>query len=167
MLRSTRRGLETWHGRDRVTLADERARQQGTQTSTYTGAPVLDPTSTACFQCQFFCSQFVRFEQRRGEIDPATAATSPDRLTEIRRYRGRAGSSFPFLPRRSALIPNRTLTHGSPWLRASEATRVRRRQINGLGRFGRVIGVLTPIEQNTFKLVLGFALDILIPRRCR
>src|SRR5262249_6581283 len=44
MLRSPRRGLETWHGRDRVTLADERARQQGTQTSTYTGAPVLDPT---------------------------------------------------------------------------------------------------------------------------
>jgi hypothetical protein len=31
-------------GRDGVTLADERARQQGTQTSTYTGAPVLDPT---------------------------------------------------------------------------------------------------------------------------
>src|SRR6266446_9077487 len=28
----------------------------------------------------------------RGEIDPATAAASPDRLTEIRRYRGRAGS---------------------------------------------------------------------------
>ena len=44
MLRSTWRGLETWHGRDGVTLADERARQQGTQTSTYTGAPVLDPT---------------------------------------------------------------------------------------------------------------------------
>jgi hypothetical protein len=58
----------------------------------------------------------VRFEQRRGEIDPATAAASPDRLTEIRRYRGRAGSSFPFLPRRSALIPNRTLMHGAPWL---------------------------------------------------
>src|SRR5258707_658329 len=36
--------LETWHGRDGVALADERARQQGTQTSTYTGAPVLDPT---------------------------------------------------------------------------------------------------------------------------
>ena len=32
MLRSTRRGLETWHGRDGVTLADERARQRGTQT---------------------------------------------------------------------------------------------------------------------------------------
>ena len=31
-------------GRDGVTLADERARQRGTQTSTYTGAPVLDPT---------------------------------------------------------------------------------------------------------------------------
>jgi hypothetical protein len=30
MLRSTRRGLETWHGRDGVTLADERASQQGT-----------------------------------------------------------------------------------------------------------------------------------------
>ena len=44
MLRSTWRGLETWHGRDGVTLADERASQQGTQTSTYTGAPVLDPT---------------------------------------------------------------------------------------------------------------------------
>src|SRR6266699_4807739 len=43
-LRSTWRGLETWHGRDGVTLADERARQQGTQTSTYTVAPVLDPT---------------------------------------------------------------------------------------------------------------------------
>ena len=27
-----------------MTLADERASQQGTQTSTYTGAPVLDPT---------------------------------------------------------------------------------------------------------------------------
>ena len=38
------RGLETWHGRDLVTPADERAGQQGTQTSTYTGAPVLDPT---------------------------------------------------------------------------------------------------------------------------
>ena len=44
MLRSTRRELETWHGRDAVTLATERARQQGTQTSTYTGAPVPDPT---------------------------------------------------------------------------------------------------------------------------
>jgi len=44
MLRSTRRGLETWHGRDAVTLANERARERGTQTSTYTGAPVLDPT---------------------------------------------------------------------------------------------------------------------------
>src|SRR5215813_14742590 len=33
--------------------------------------------------------------------------------------------------------------HGSPWLRASEATRVRRRQINGLGRaIGVLIGVL-------------------------
>jgi hypothetical protein len=44
MLRSTRRGLETWHGRDGVTLADERARPRGTQTSTCTGASVLDPT---------------------------------------------------------------------------------------------------------------------------
>ena len=43
-LRSTWRGLETRHGRDIVTLADERARQQVTRTSTYTGAPVLDPT---------------------------------------------------------------------------------------------------------------------------
>src|SRR3974377_2066906 len=44
MLRSTWRGLETWHGRDGVTLANEGARQRRTQTSTYTGAPVLDPT---------------------------------------------------------------------------------------------------------------------------
>src|SRR5439155_23439017 len=44
MLRLTRRGLETWHGRDHVTLADERASERGTQTSTYTNAPVLDPT---------------------------------------------------------------------------------------------------------------------------
>jgi hypothetical protein len=34
MLRSMWRGLETWHGRNSVTLADERASQQGTQTST-------------------------------------------------------------------------------------------------------------------------------------
>jgi hypothetical protein len=32
--------------------------------------------------------------------------------------------------------------HGSPWLRASEVIRVRRRQINGLERLGRAIGVL-------------------------
>jgi hypothetical protein len=33
--------------------------------------------------------------------------------------------------------------HGSPWLRASEANRVRRRQSNGLDeRLGRAIGVL-------------------------
>src|SRR5215467_8542949 len=73
----------------------------------------------------------VIFEQRRGRSIPLLRRP-PDRLTEIRRYRGRAGSSFPFLPRRSAHIPSRTLMHGSPWLRASEATRIRRRQINGL-----------------------------------
>ena len=44
MLRSTWRGLETWHGRDGVTLANERARQRRTQTLTYTGATILDPT---------------------------------------------------------------------------------------------------------------------------
>jgi hypothetical protein len=44
MLRSTWRGLETWHGRDIVTLADERASQLGTQILTYTSAPVLDAT---------------------------------------------------------------------------------------------------------------------------
>ena len=44
MLRSTLRGLETRYGRDAVTLATERARQQATQTSTQTGAPVPDPT---------------------------------------------------------------------------------------------------------------------------
>src|SRR5262249_29488165 len=95
--------------------------------------------------------------------DPYGSAASPDRLTEIRRYRGRAGSSFPFLPRRSALIPSRTLMYGSPWLRASEATRIRRRQINGLGRLGRATGALAPIE----RFVFDFALGNFIPRRCR
>src|SRR5262249_35472996 len=68
MLRSTRRGLETWHGRDRVTLADERARQQGTQTSTYTGAPVLDPT------CE---GGRVRFPPATRKIDSGEVATRP------------------------------------------------------------------------------------------
>ena len=45
MLRLTRRGLETWHGRDVVTLANERASKRGIQNSTYTNAPVLDPTT--------------------------------------------------------------------------------------------------------------------------
>jgi hypothetical protein len=94
------------------------------------------------FNVDFFVHNLRDLNREGGEIDPATAAASPDRLTEIRRYRGRAGSSFPFLPRRSALIPSRTLMHGSPWLRASEATRVRRRQIKGLERLGRAIGVL-------------------------
>jgi hypothetical protein len=62
MLRSTRRGLETWHGRDGVTLADERARQRGTQTSTYTGAPVLDPTDE---------------RGRETERSPRSTATAP------------------------------------------------------------------------------------------
>ena len=44
MLRSTRRGLETWHGRDGVTLATERARQQGTQTSALKLAARQSPT---------------------------------------------------------------------------------------------------------------------------
>src|SRR6266481_275203 len=68
-LRSTRRGLETRHGRDAVTLADERARQQGTQTSTYTGAPVLDPTDRG----------------DRGDVgiirSPVRASVLPDRST--------------------------------------------------------------------------------------
>jgi hypothetical protein len=45
-LRSMRRGLETWQGRDNVTLANRKGEKQGTQTSTYTDAPVLDPTET-------------------------------------------------------------------------------------------------------------------------
>ena len=44
MLRLKRRGLETWYGRDIVTLANERASKLGIQNSTYTNAPVLDPT---------------------------------------------------------------------------------------------------------------------------
>ena len=49
-------GLETWHGRDAVTLANERARQRGTQTSTYTGAPVLDPYFHRGRSLIFHCS---------------------------------------------------------------------------------------------------------------
>jgi hypothetical protein len=59
MLRSTRRGLETWHGRDGVTLADERARQRGTQTSTFTGAPVLDPTGRHLILAHATCYSFI------------------------------------------------------------------------------------------------------------
>src|SRR6516162_1537778 len=59
MLRSTWRGVETWHGRDGVTLANERARQQGTQTATYTGAPVLDRT-----------------DERNGETEPRPTCPS-------------------------------------------------------------------------------------------
>ena len=50
-----------------------------------------------------------------GQRDLGPALLGRGRLTEIRRYRGWAGSSFPFLPRRSAHIPSRTLMHGSPW----------------------------------------------------
>ena len=35
--------MELSYKRKKFTLADERARQRGTQTSTHTGAPVLDP----------------------------------------------------------------------------------------------------------------------------
>ena len=48
-----------------------------------------------------------------GQRDLGPALLGRGRLTEIRRYRGRAGSSF---TRRSALIPSRTLMHGAPWL---------------------------------------------------
>ena len=74
MLRSTWRGLETWHGRDGVTLADERARQQGTRTSTYTGAPVLDPTDER------------REETERGRMAQATAPLfdSTDTVEKVR-----------------------------------------------------------------------------------
>jgi hypothetical protein len=42
-----------------VTLADERARQQGTQTSTYTGAPVLDlPVRPMALKSLIYCGLF-------------------------------------------------------------------------------------------------------------
>ena len=45
-LRSTRRGLETWQWPKIVCDTRKRtARQQGTQTPTVAGAPVLDPTT--------------------------------------------------------------------------------------------------------------------------
>jgi hypothetical protein len=73
MLRSTRRGLETWHGRDAVTLATERARQQGTQTSTYTGAPVPDPT----------CEELgVQFPGPTRQDRPRNVSASPLYLNE-------------------------------------------------------------------------------------
>src|SRR6516164_1188930 len=65
MLRSTWRGLETWHGRDGVTLANERARQQGTQTSTYTGAPVLDPTDERDVETELW-SGYLGTARRKG-----------------------------------------------------------------------------------------------------
>ena len=44
-LRLTWRGLETWHGRDSVTLADERASNR--ELLDLHGAPVLDPTTNS------------------------------------------------------------------------------------------------------------------------
>src|SRR5262249_38167492 len=73
--------------------------------------------------------------QKFAVVEPGLGHGSPS-------VSGPAPVPTPFLPCRSALIPSRTLMHGSPWLRASEATRVRRRQINGLERLGRAIGVL-------------------------
>ena len=64
-LRSTWRGLETWHGRDAGTLADERARQQGTQTSTQTGAPLLDPTDERGVETGA-TGELVRHRQTKG-----------------------------------------------------------------------------------------------------
>src|SRR5271165_4209599 len=72
-LRSTWRGLETWHGRDGVTLADERARQQGTQTSTYTGAPVFDPTDERGWE-----TERCRMAQATAPILDSTSATCSD-----------------------------------------------------------------------------------------
>jgi hypothetical protein len=69
MLRSTRRGLETWHGRDGVTLADERARQRGTQTSTYTGAQVLDPTLERAEVKFLRATRQERYFRRSGSTD--------------------------------------------------------------------------------------------------
>ena len=43
-LRLTRRGLETWNGRDTVALADERASNSEHKLRPTPGAPALDPT---------------------------------------------------------------------------------------------------------------------------
>jgi hypothetical protein len=79
MLRSTWRGLETWHGRDGVTLANERARQQGTQTSTYTGAPVLDPTDERGWE-----TERCRMAQATAPILDSAQADMPQRESNVR-----------------------------------------------------------------------------------
>ena len=85
MLRSTWRGLETWHGRDGVTLADERARQQRTQTSTYTGAPDLDPTPARGVR------QYIRAEIIREQGGAACAVANMLGRSRLRARTARRG----------------------------------------------------------------------------
>jgi hypothetical protein len=76
-LRSTRRGLETWHGRDGVTLAAERASQRGTQTSTYTGAPVLDPTDERGRETELRQAGLRRRRERAVRVHRKPTTTAP------------------------------------------------------------------------------------------
>ena len=81
-LRSMRRGLETRHGRDHVTLANRKREQQGTQTSTYTGAPDPDPT--------------------RMTMHPTTERARPPKSVKVRGYFApprRAANGWPIASR--------------------------------------------------------------------
>src|SRR5215475_11850442 len=76
-------------------------------------------------------SAVVRYSRVRTEEFTVVGADRPPlRFSTIFCPRSKTTSELSAIPRRSALIPSRTLVHGPPWFRASEATRVRRRRQN-------------------------------------
>src|SRR5258707_11840311 len=82
---------------------------------------------------------------------PTPARSEPTRRASAGGQLPEAGSSFPFLPRRSALIPSRALMHGSPWLRASTA--IKRQNVEGgwrLGDGGVLIGCVSGDDDIVF-----------------
>ena len=132
MLRSTRRGLETWHGRNGVTLADERARQRGTQTSTYTGAPVLDPTDERgwetgrCRMAQVTAPILDFYHRCIFDGQRMTPASGPISVTYatisrtiLPRLWGRVPASISCAPARGRTLPTGILNFSLSCIRAS------------------------------------------------
>ena len=71
-----------------MTLADERARQQGTQTSTYTGAPVLDPTDERGWE-----TERCRMAQATAPILDSTIFETPTDVRYMAAFWGNADIS--------------------------------------------------------------------------
>src|SRR5580704_9915977 len=80
-LRATWRGLETWHGRDSGTLADERARQRGTQEPTMQEKQVLERAFAMPLTSPAYPPGPYRFVNREYLI--ITYRTDPARLRAL------------------------------------------------------------------------------------